>query len=184
MRPQQLERIGREARRHERHGQPARTAGQRRPHVRDHAHHLAKGQRRQREIMPLKPHRWYGDHQRRDTAERAARQHAQPRTDAEFEQQHRRRIGADAEERRVAERDLVGEAANNVPGLRHRGEQQREGENANPVAARIEQKRQQSCRQDQKRQRETAFHRLAPIRPCGRTASTRMKTTNNTRFCN
>ena len=38
---------------------------------------------------------------------------------------------------------LVGEAADDIPRLCHGGEQQREGKNADPVAARIKRQRQQ-----------------------------------------
>jgi hypothetical protein len=73
-------------------------------------------------------------------------------------------VGADAEERRVPERDLVGEAADDVPCLGHGREQQRQREHADPVSARIEEQRCEAGGDEDGDDDETP-HRRAPTRP-------------------
>ncbi len=85
---------------------------------------------------------------------------------------HDRRIGADAEEHGVADRDLAGIAADDVPG---RGADRRQqNQRAQPLPdrrARDQQRVGQHQHDQHDPEQEIALHVL-PIRPCGRNHST------------
>src|SRR5690606_22442074 len=176
-----------------------RAAGDIAPAVADHAHHLAEGERRQREVMAAQAQRRQAEQRGEQAAEHEGRNHAEPGRDAEVDQQQGRDIGAGAEESRMAERDQAREAGGNVPGLRQRREQQDQAGDAQAVAL-LGQQPGQDERHEQRQSpadpaaagggrigRASIEGLLAHFclrSPSGRRASTRMKTTNSTRFCN
>ncbi len=64
--------------------------------------------------------------ERDERRERPRRHHAEPRQHAEIDEQHARRVGADAEIERMTERDLSAIAAQDVPALRQGRVEQRQ----------------------------------------------------------
>lgn len=95
------------------------------PTVGDDAHHCAKGERRKRKIMPLQPHGRQADGESGDAVagcRRKGRTTAKDRSGSTAASSYRRQC------RRTprGKRHLVGEAADDVPCLRHGGKRQRD----------------------------------------------------------
>src|SRR2546423_3115038 len=91
-----------------------------------------------------------------------------------------RYIGAEAKETQVGERDVAGEAADDVPAHRHRGIGEREVEEVKQEAVQtVERKRDEDHERHQRpgdREHLARVHRLSlatcPKKPCGRTIRT------------
>ena len=83
----------------------------------EHAHQLGDGDGRHAEVVAGEPQRRHADH-RGDAArdQQHAERRAGDRRPAEMGIDHDRGIGAGAEEHRMADRDLAGIAADDVPG--------------------------------------------------------------------
>ena len=92
------------------------------------------GQRGQPEVDPGEAEGRRADQQRGQHGDHRARQHAEPGGDAGSRRQQHGDVGADAEEGLVAERDLPGVAADDVPGEAHRRPQEHEREDAVVIA--------------------------------------------------
>ena len=72
----------------------------------EHVEHGERvGEHRQREVMPAQAECRDADQHARDHADHDAERNAEPRRDAELHERNRHRVGAEAEERGVAERD-------------------------------------------------------------------------------
>src|SRR5690606_9321997 len=87
------------------------------------AQHLAEGEGDEREIGAAQAiaEARQADDEGNEGGKQTAGDQADPRIDAELDLQHRDRIGARAEEGRVAEGELAAIAAQNVPGLAEEG---------------------------------------------------------------
>ncbi len=107
----------------------------------------------------------------------------------------RRRVGPDPEEDRLAERDVAGEAGDDVPAARHDREQKREDDDRLVVPVvrddrededrheeRDDRERARVPRREAERRGHSATSSLSfwPMSPCGRTRSTTMITTHGT----
>ena len=114
-----------------------------------------------------------GDRQRQGQAD--------PRAHAEVEEQRRRRVGAEADVERMAERELAGKAHHDVPGLAGIGEVEDEDEDREQVVV-DEERRGQQGRKQEEQQDEAAARNVGeqrgdhlsffPRMPCGRNSST------------
>ena len=96
-----------------------------------------------------------------------ATEQAEPRPDAEMHVERRRRIGAEPDIERVAERQLPGKAHHDVPGLPGIGEIENEDEHGEQIVA-GEQRRGDQQRQQQRRAARArgAARRRAAARSC------------------
>src|SRR6266568_1258568 len=110
---------------------------------------------------------------------------AEPRPDAEMDPQRRRHIGADAQIERVAERQLPGEAHQQIPGLADVGEIQHQDQHADEIAVGDQRRGQKSGEQHrgehaaaQRRICPQRAHARRPSRPCGRSTSTAINRPN------
>src|SRR5215475_6128920 len=114
---------------------------------------------------------------------------ADPRTDAEMHVERRRRVGAQSDEQRVAERKLPGQAEHDVPRLSDIGEVEDEDHHGEKVVAGEQREGGEQHSEDD--ESDAAATRQAsnkppdhvsdlPIKPCGRNSSTstRMAKTN------
>ncbi len=102
----------------------------------DQAHDLAEAERGEREVMPFQPQRRNAEHQAGEPGGHARRDEGRPeqRTAAAGGDQ-RRGVGADAEQRRVAKRDLAGIAEHDIEADREQREDQREIDEAQRIVA-------------------------------------------------
>jgi hypothetical protein len=98
---------------------PAREPG---PGIGRDSQHLREGQRRQREIVAFEADGRKREQRRRDRCQDRSGHQSDPGRHAQLQVQQRRGIRADSEEACVAERNPVGEATYNIPGLRGGGE--------------------------------------------------------------
>ena len=92
------------------------------------------GERGQGEVDAGQPERRDPDEDRRGDGDHGAGEDAQPGREARLEDQQDGDVGADAEERLVAEGRLPGIAADDVPGQAHGGPQQHERQDAVVIA--------------------------------------------------
>ena len=106
----------------ERHIQARRAAGDALEVNRQQAADFQHRNRRQREERAAQPHRRVGDDERGQHRHGGAGEHADPGRQAHADDQQRRGVAADAVEHRMAERELAGEAADDVPGRGQRSE--------------------------------------------------------------
>ena len=90
---------------------PVPVVGEQEPGLGDH-------DGRDREVVSGEPEQLVAEGEREHRRDHAADQHAEDRQDVEPREEERRRVGADAEIERVAERDLAAIAAEDVPALR------------------------------------------------------------------
>ncbi|KGQ02229.1 hypothetical protein BBAD15_g12562 [Beauveria bassiana D1-5] len=95
-------------------------------------HHFQDGDGGQREERTAQPQRGIADDDGHDGRDGRARQHAEPRRDAEVLRQQGGGVAADAVEHRVAQRQLAGVAADDVPRHRQRGEDEQQDEQVGP----------------------------------------------------
>src|SRR5207249_2940173 len=127
------------------------------------------------------------DHAPHDGRQSAAREHAEPGRQARVDGEERGGVGADADEPRVADRVLAGEAADQVPGGAQVGEEHHPDEHLDPVLAVAE----EAPRQQRHDEREedggaaepapdpappVAHRRATPSRPDGRARRIATKT--------
>src|SRR5579862_131179 len=128
---------------------------------------------RHAEIMPGEPERRHADHDSECDGEHDAGRDAGERRPAPQVVEQQRRVGAEPEEHAVADRDLSGITANDVPGRRGDRREQ-EGHADIAIERSCERKRikQQPRRQNDQAEsrRENILHAL-PISPCGRNHS-------------
>src|SRR5262249_45030961 len=115
-----------------------------------------------------------------DRGEGAAGQHTEPRSESELEEQHGRRVRADPHEHRVAEGQLAGETAQDVPGIAEVREHQNLDQHVDEV--RREDGREQCGgpgRHDERHDRLARRHAARlPRMPSGLNRSMRMKIRN------
>src|SRR6185312_7445647 len=111
-----------------------------------------------------------------------AGEHADPGRHAPMAEQRSAGIGAEPDIERVAERELPGEAGDDVPGLAEIGGEQDHHQHGDDVAVDEKRQRQHDGNEEHERDRgavrqaeETAARHARPSNPCGRNSSTRMR---------
>ena len=96
------------------------------------AHHLENGDGREREEGAAQAQRGVADQDGDRRRNRGARQHAEPRGNAEVLRQQRGGVAADAVEHSMAQGELAGVAAHDVPGHRQGREHEQQDEEIGP----------------------------------------------------
>ena len=108
--------IDRDGRVQRRQREPVAAAGQILEVRHERAEDLVETEHRDREVGPLEPEARVADDEREDAGAEPARERGQAPRPAGLGDQDRTRVGAGAEERDVAERDVAGEPRDEVPG--------------------------------------------------------------------
>ena len=133
----------------------------------------AKRQRHHREIGAGDAQRGQGQHDAKQRGDQRAGDHGRPEAQTEMDEQATRRIGANAEQRRVADRHLAGVAEHDVEAERDDGEDRRRHDEVQVIGAGDDEGAQQDRRRDRHEEGEGADHDqtflivAAPNRPEG-----------------
>jgi hypothetical protein len=158
---------------HDGHEEAARPSD---PVPADHErlHDLAYRDRGDGEVVSAQPEHRVADDLRQQDGEERAREHARPRCQAEARDEHRRGVGAGAEEDGMAERDLAAVAGEHVPGLsQHRVEEDHDHHVAREGLGEGEGEGDEAGQDyEAARDLEGARHQNRPNRPCGRQRTT------------
>ena len=142
------------------------------------AQHLGEGERDQREIGAAQPgpEAQEADDPADECPERDRDRHRRPGIHTVAGLEDRRGIGAGAEECRMAEGGLPGDAAEQVPALRRQRDDQYENDEVqHRIGGDDERHRRQHRQHEENRKVAAPGHARAPNRPVGRKSRTRMK---------
>ncbi len=159
----------------------------------EHVEHRERvGEHREREVVPAQAEGRNADQHAGDHADHGAERHADPRRDAELHERDGDGVGAEPEERRMAERDQPAVAGQHVPAEPHRGPDQHQRHHqlvigiAHEEADREEHDREGRDRRVLARKRAALHHvrsQTRPNIPCGRKNTMTRNTTKIAVFC-